>query len=198
MSCLAQHMRTRLVDGRVIAASATERRVAMRAIFRLAADTQLLSVSLVDEHLHLLGCCTREAGSRLVHAVEVSLKRRLSLPVGFAMYPHEPVRDGRHLRNAFRYVLTQHSHHGLQTDPLREGTNLQDILGLRLAGSDTRLHVRRWLPRVSRAQLLGWLGVAALEPADGPLEWVHDAALSAACLATLAGRSRQVRRASGV
>ncbi len=34
-----------------------------------------------------------------------------------------------------------------------------------------------------------------MEPADGPLEWVHDAALSAACLATLTGKSQQVRRA---
>lgn len=189
MSHLAQHIRTRLVDGRVIAKSPTDRRLALRTIFRLATSTELLAVSLVEAHLHLLAHCSRAAASKLAHRVEVGLKARLGLPVGFAMYPHEPVRDMRHLRYAFRYVLNQHTHHGVTTDPLREGTNLQDLLGLRLVGRDTRTHVRRWLPQITRAQLLGWLDVEALDPADGPLEWVYDAACSAACLPSLAGKA---------
>ncbi len=188
-------MRTRLVDGRAITLCPAQRRLAMRAIFRLATNTHLLAVSLVDSHLHLLGAYSVKAGSRLLHAVEASLKQCLSLPVSFAMYPHEPVRTAQHLRNGFRYTLNQHEHHGVQTDPLREGSNLHDLLGLRLAGDATRVNVRRWLPRVTRHQLLGWLGVASLEPANGPLEWVHDATLSAACLPSLTGKSARVRHA---
>ncbi len=106
-SHLAQHLRTRLRDGRVIATTTAERRLAMRSIFRLAADSHFLAVTLVDAHLHLLARCSPGAASALVHAIEASLRQRLALPVGFAMYPHEAVRDARHLRNAFRYMPGQ-------------------------------------------------------------------------------------------
>jgi hypothetical protein len=195
MSHLAQHIRTRLVDGRVIATTAAERRLAMHTIFRLATDSHLLAVALVDAHLHLLARCSLAAASRLVHRIEVGLKRQLALEVGFVKYPHVPVRDARHLRYAFRYVLTQHEHHGLDIDPLREGTNLHDLLGLRLAGAYTHSSVRRWLPRTSPAQLLEWLRVRTLEPTDGPLEWLETATLSAACLIGLRGNGLEVRQA---
>jgi hypothetical protein len=188
---LAQHIRTRLLDGRPIATTVEECRIAMRTIFRLAGDNHLLAVALVDAHLHLLAHCSPKVASTLVHRIEASLKQRLGLGAGFAMYPHEPVRDARHLRYAFRYVLTQHDHHDLQTDPYRESTNLPDLLGLRLVGCATHANMRRWLPRVSRTQLLSWLGAPRLEPADGPLEKVVEAALAAACLGEIRGSYRR-------
>ncbi len=198
MSHLAQHMRTRLLDGRVIATTTEERRLAMRTIFRLTLGSNLLAVALVDAHLHLLAMCSSRAASVLVHRIEASLKQRLGLPVGFAMYPHEPVRDARHLRYGFRYVLTQHDHHGLQIDPHREGTNLPDLVGLRLVGTETHANVRRWLPRISRAELLGWLGAPRLKPAHEPVGAAVEAGLAAACLGELHGSARpaqEVRRA---
>jgi len=167
----------------------------MRSIFRLAADSHLLAVALVDAHLHLLARCSSRAASSLVHAIEASLRQRLALPVGFAMYPHEPVRDARHLRYAFGYVVTQNDHHGVQSDPYRESTNLPDLLGLRLIGSATHANVRRYLPRVSRAQLLDWLGAPDLQPADVPTDMVIEAVLAAACLDKLHGSTRPAHEA---
>jgi len=195
MEHLAQHMRTRLCDGRVIATTAEERRLAMRAIFRITANSHLLAVALVDAHLHLLAACSPAVASRLLHRVEASLKQRLFLPVGFAMYPLAPVRDARHLQYAFRYILTQNDHHGLRNDPYSETTNLPDLLGLRLVGRATHDNMRRWLPRVSRAQLLDWLGAPGLQPADGPPELVPEAMLSAACLGELRGTTRALGEA---
>jgi len=192
---LAQHIRTRLRDGRVIASTPQERRLAMRTVFRLAGDSQLLAVGLVDAHLHLLAHCSPEVASKLAQRVAASLKQQLALPVGFTMYPHEPVRDARHLQYSFRYVLTQHDHHGLQTDPYRESTNLPDLLGLRPVGRATYDNVRRWMPRVSRQQLLNWLGAPSLKPADGPLDRVVEAALAAAGLGRVHGSSRPVTEA---
>jgi hypothetical protein len=195
MTHLAQHIRTRLRDGRVIATTTEERRLAMRTIFHLARDTHLLAVALVDAHLHLLAHCSPAAASALVRRIEASLKQRLALPVGFTMYQHEPVRDARHLSNAFRYVLTQHDHHGLQTDPYRETTNLPDLLGLRLVGRQTRSAVGRWLPRVGREQICDWLGAPRLAPADGPPDRLVEATLSAACLPSLGQSTRPVQQA---
>ncbi len=84
---LAQHIRTRLRDGRPIATTVQERRLAMRTIFRLARDNHLLAVALVDAHLHLLAHCSPKVASALVHRIEASLKQQLGLGVGFAMYP---------------------------------------------------------------------------------------------------------------
>ena len=68
-----------------------------------------------------------------------------------------------------------------------------------MVGGVTHTNVRRWLPRVSRAQLLDWLGAPGLEPADGPLESVFEAMLAAACLGELHGSTRpehEARRAA--
>ena len=58
MTHLAQHIRTRLRDGRTIVSSTTERRLAMRAIFHLTTNQGLLAVAMADSHLHVLARCS--------------------------------------------------------------------------------------------------------------------------------------------
>ena len=54
--------------------------------------------------------------------------------------------------------------------------------------------VRALLPRVGRAELLGWLG-ADLEQPAGSFDLLPDAAAAAVCLPALVGHSRAAREA---
>ena len=89
-------------------------------------------------------------------------------------------------------MLQQRAHHGLDGDPLREASNLPDLLGLRAIGAYTRANVRRLLPRVHRSELLEILGVPELTPSDGPFDLIVEATLAAAALPALAGSSPEV------
>jgi hypothetical protein len=110
---LGHHIRLRLEDDRVIAPTADQRRLVARVVLDQSRRYNLLAISLADAHLHGEVVCDRQAAGRLSYGVEASLKQRLSLPVGFVQYDPEPIRDARHLRNTFRYILTQHQRHGL-------------------------------------------------------------------------------------
>ena len=155
----------------------------------------LLAMALADSHLHIEALCDRVAAGRFAHGIEASIKQRLRLPVGFAQYAPEPIGDHRHLRNTFKYILTQQSRHGLRADPLFEASNVPDLLGLRLLGRYTLDNVRRWLPRVSRSDVLEWLCLSEPGLADGPLEQLEVATQAAACLDNLRGSSQAVVRA---
>jgi hypothetical protein len=89
-------------------------------------------------------------------------------------------------------VLEQSTHHGLEWDPLHEACNLPDLLGMRPLGAFTAAVVRRHLPRVTRQDLLSCMQVAALQTADGPVELIPRAALAAAALPSLKGKSPDV------
>jgi hypothetical protein len=88
-------------------------------------------------------------------------------------------------------VLEQSTHHGLAWDPLHEASNLPDLLGMRLLGIYTAATVRRRLPRVARQDLLSCMGIGELQPFDGPAELVPPAALVAAGLTSLDGKSSE-------
>jgi hypothetical protein len=191
MAALAQHICLRLNDNRVIAPSPCERRSAARAVLEQFAQATLLAFGLADTHLHLLAACARALAGELARRLEISLGRRLSLAIGFAPAYFKEVSDGSHLGRAFSYVLEQTAHHGLEWDPLHEASNLPDLLGLRPLGSYTATNVRQLLPRVTRDTLLGCLRLAALEPADEPLDRLELAVAAATGLSTLAGAGRE-------
>ena len=195
---IAQHIVLRLADSRVVAPSSAARRLVARVVLEQGRGDGLLAFGLADTHQHLLVACSREAAGQLARRVEISLVRRLGLEVGFAPAHVEPVVDGRHLGRAFPYVLKQCAHHGLEWDPLHEGSNLPDLLGLRLLGAYSAANVRRPLPRVGRSDLVACLGLETLEPADGPPDQIFTAALAATALPDLSsktGASVDARRA---
>ena len=176
----------------MIATTAEQRRLVARIVLHHGLRYNLVAMALADSHLHLEAMCDRIAAGRFAHGIEASLRQRLRLPVGFAQYTPEPIRNHRHLRNAFKYILTQHKRHGLQADLLFEASNAPDLLGLRLLGRYTLENVRRWLPRVRRTDLLQWLSLPELGPADGPLDQLEAATLAALCLDDLHGSSQAV------
>ncbi len=190
---IAYHMTTRLRDDRVIAPTVAQRRTLASIVFRQARKERLLAFSAPDTHMHILVANGRTAAGKLAHRVEVAVKRRLQLEVGFSQAEFEPVRDQSHLRNAFIYIMRQYQRHGVQSDPCHEASNLPDLLGIRITGQFTVAHVRLLLPRIQRLDLLPYLGVD--DPREGalpPPAHVTEAAAAAVGLPALLGSTRMV------
>jgi len=186
---LGYHIRLRLVDDGPIAQSAEERRTVARVVLEQGRGKDLLGFGLGDNHLHAETASSEPTAKELGRRIALSLGHHLPLKVGFTGAYLKPIEEGRHLYNCFRYVLGQDLHHGLELDLLREGTNLPDLLGARVLGQYTAANVRRLLPRITREDLLQLLGLESLGPIDGELDRVVGAALRAAGLSELAGRT---------
>ena len=107
MTNLGYHIRIRLNDERVIAPSSHERRILARVVLEQGRDCNLYVFGYPDTHLHLVARCDRPRAGRLTHSIEVSLKRKLKLPIGFTQYPPQSIEDNRHLYNTVQYILRQ-------------------------------------------------------------------------------------------
>lgn len=80
----------------------------------------------------------------------------------------KPIASQSHLEAAFRYVLRQDTHHGLDVDTLHVASALPDLLGLRRTCPALGWRAREHLPRLQRTDLLELLGVPSLtETVDG-------------------------------
>ncbi len=188
MEPLGYHVTIRLLDNRVIARGPPDRRAVSRFLARAGEDVGLLAWRMADTHLHLVLCTDRKTAGRFVQRVDVSMHAHLKPGVAFSRFWHEPITSQRYLANAFRYVLRQEARHGLETDPLHEGSNLSDLLGLRVAATWSPTLVRRLLPRTNREQLVGWLreGLPGLpeellrDEGEVPLACLRDATCAAA------------------
>ncbi len=189
---LATHFWIRLRRDHVIAPTPAARRRVARTFFRLDHEHRLLAFGLADTHAHGLRLGDPPAAKDFARRLEQSLQARLRLPVGFAPVDWEPVEHYWRLHRTFFYVLDQCRHHHLDVDPAFEGTNLPDLLGLRLLGGYAREPLRRELPRVRRPDLLRVMGVESLAPADGPLDRVRLAAELALAIGALSGRSQEM------
>jgi REP element-mobilizing transposase RayT len=197
MQPIGYHVTTRLLDNRVIARTAGPRRAVSRFLCRAGEEAGLLAWRLADTHLHLLLTCDRKMAGRFVQRVDVSMHAHVRPGVPFSRFWHEPIRSQGHLANAFGYILRQETRHGLETDPLHEGSNLSDLLGLRVGATWSPTLVRRLLPRTSRGQLVAWLtqGLRGLPEelllgeGDVPLTHLRDAAAAAALVRIANSRS---------
>lgn len=188
MEAIGYHLTSRLADNRVIAPTPAERRILARVLLQKSAGHRLIAFNAADTHLHIELRESRRDSLEIVRRIETSLHYQLKLTVGFVEAYPEPIRRQSHLANCFNYIMEQQPHHDLAWDPYHEATNLPDLLGMRLIGAHTIKHVRCFLPRVGRRQLLGYMGLTCLEEADGPLEQIVPAALAAAGLNDLARR----------
>jgi hypothetical protein len=194
MTALGQHIRCRLHNDGPLADTIGKRRLLARTALEIGREFDLLSFGCVDTHLHLVKAGA-DGGEEYARRLEIALSLRSESEVGFEPARVKPVLDLWHLYRAFDYALRQDQHHNVPIDPLRDATNLPDLLGLRLAGAYTIANVRRFLPRVDRGQLLGLLGSRALELADGPVEELPSAAAAAICREQLVGHSRETQAA---
>jgi len=192
---LAHHIMLRLVDSRVIAPDEKAGRALACSVLRVGRSYRLIVFRSSDTHLHLTAACCRVAAGQLARRLEISLRRRLALPVPFERARVKVVGDQRHLGNVFDYSMRQEQRHGIAVDPLFTASNLPDLLGMRLVGGYTRTNLRRYLPRVSRGQLLGYLDRPDLDAAPLAVDDLADAAAAAFGLPDLCGKRPDVARA---
>jgi hypothetical protein len=177
----------RLANDAAIASTPEQRRVLSRVVLEKARPANLLAFGQADTHLHAETASDRSDAGEAARAIEISLRRQLAIEAPFARAQLKPIESAQHLYATFRYVLRQPERHGIEADPRREDSNLPDLLGLRRIGSYTRANVRRWLPRVTREELLARLGVTDLNPVDAEhsLDQLIEAALAATALPSL-------------
>jgi hypothetical protein len=178
---LGQHIRLRRKDSSVIAPTVREQRIVARAVLERGEAFGLLAFSAADTHLHMETACDHQAGHEYARRVEIAVTRRLG-PVGFARPQVDEIHQQWHLHNLCDYILRQNKRHAIEDlDPLRECSNLPDLLGARLLGAYTLENLKRALPRFHEGDFLRLMGVESLEPADGPLELLPAAAAAAVC-----------------
>ncbi len=192
MPPIGHHIIIRLRSDRVLTPTSVQRRIAARVVLEQGRVANLINFSIPDTHAHIKAACSDAASHEMARRVELSLGRRLHLPVGFERARVKPIRDVWHHSSLFTYVFNQYRHHGLDWDPYFEATNLPDLLGMRLIGAYTSDNVGRALPRIGHKQLLKWFGCDTVPPADSPVERLLDAASAAAALPSLHGSSRDV------
>jgi len=176
MIALAQHIMIRLADNRVIAPTVALCRNLARIVLKISKGRRLLAFRSADNHLHAATLLDRPQAGELARRIEIGLHYNLHLPVEFEKARIKPVQSQGHLSRLFEYILDQDKHHGTERDPFHEASSLQDLLGLRVLGSDVLVNVRAYLPRVNRAQLLELLG----DDLEHPIQRWEPLATSAA------------------
>lgn len=199
MAPIGFHVTMRLGDDRVIAPSPAARRRVARLIRHHGAAFGLLAFRLVDSHIHVLLLCDRRSAGELARRVALAVHAAVPPGAAFEQCRVRPFTDAAHLRNAFDYVLRQNARHGVAHDPRHDGSVLPDLLGLRVGGREIVGRVREHLPRLTREDLLGHLGVATLEASGEVTAGVElvEAAVAAFGLPDLAGSSEEVLQARG-
>ncbi len=162
-----------------------------RTVIEQGRNLRLLAFNLVDSHLHSEVAESHRVALEFARRVEITVNRRLRLDVRFTAVRAKPIRDQAHLINLFDYIFRQQSRHGLECDPYSNSSNLPDLLGLRVLGTYMVQHVRQFLPRVTRAQLLTYLAVENLDPVDGLPTNERDHRLAEAAAAAI-GRTKLI------
>ncbi len=194
-AAVGHHVTMRLVDDRALATNAAGRRLAARAISRVADAFGLLAFGIADTHLHVLLAADRLRAGECARRIEISLQQQLGLRVRFQPARVRPVESQSHLQRAFMYVLRQLDHHRLDVDGAHDGTSLPDLLGLRISSSNLRARVMAMLPRVDLPSLGKVLELTTMSPAQLDRELLPEAAAAAFGLADLRKPGRTVTRA---
>jgi hypothetical protein len=153
----------RAVDDRILAPTVAARRAFAGVVRRIGRPRGLYGFGLADTHGHAVLICDAPALGRFVHDVRLSLTSTLELPIAEADV--RKIRDTWHAESLVRYVHRQDVEHGANLDPLREGTSLPDLLGLRPSGLWMADRLRVVAPRVGRVHLLEHWGISKLEEA---------------------------------
>lgn len=193
---LACHITMRLLRDQALTDNPSACRRLCASFWRREASSTILALRVVDTHIHLVTCADRPVAGRLAHDSETSMRWQLRLPPAFAAARFVDVDDIWHIRRAFDYVIGNAERHGVLSDPLFEGSNLMDLLGLRVMGRASASSVRRLLPRLTRDRLVELfragpqdLPLRAFDPktpdAEAGLPHLVEAAASAACLPRL-------------
>lgn len=192
---LAYHVTGRLADDRPIARSPEELRLASIIIKRHGEPRGLLGYSVSDTHMHTLLACDRVAAGRFALFCESALHKRLRLPVSFEAARIRAIETPRHGLASLRYVFHQAAHHGTVFDLALDGCSLPELIGLRSVEGNMARRVRELFPRLTRAQLIEWLGAPGFDSCETDPSLIVEAAAGALLLPTLIGTGAREARA---
>ncbi len=159
MSPLAYHLILRLLDNRVIITTPSKRAILIQTINKLSLQRKLLAWRMADTHLHLLIVNNRREAGEFARVVEMALKRRLDLDIGFSPAYIKQIHGQQHFIKTFFYILGQGQHHKILNDPFHEASNVLDIIGLRTINSHAATLVNQYLPRVNKEAVLNLLNI---------------------------------------
>lgn len=186
------HIVMRLENDWPIARAMDTLRCAARLLVKHGDKCGLFAYRVADTHIHVLLLCDRRTAGSFAHAAESALRQTLHLPVPFEPARILPITSLRHLANALRYVLRQEQHHDTCFDPSHEGSSVQDLLGMRILPNDrSAQRVNKMLPRLTRAEVLSWIGAESLDSIAPDPRLAPDAALATVGLSSFVGRSFQ-------
>jgi len=169
----------------------------VRSILRHGARARLICFAVVDTHLHVLLCGSREHAGEAMRRIELACHRLLLLDRRFQGARIRPVENQRHLNNTLHYILRQPRHHGVGVDDVNEGSAMHDLLGLRVPGLWLPGALLTELPRVRAEDLIPSFGLSREEMAgwdsplvDSELSWLLDATGAAFAVADVLRRSK--------
>lgn len=196
MHTIGYHVMLRLLDDRVLTPDRAAERELARIILSYAEMVQLLAFYCADTHLHVEVATDLRTASEFVRRIRIAIYNRMRPGVTFQEPRYKPIGDQYHLEKTYLYILDQARRHHLPPDPLRESTNLPDLLGLRILGSYTRELSSRLLPRVSHDRLIERLGLPKDPGPEPPLVDILPQAVCAACgIHDLRARGKEEREA---
>jgi hypothetical protein len=200
---IGYHVILRLKDERVIAATQADRRAAACIMIRQGRERGLLACAVVDAQAHAIVLCSRAEAGAYAGRTATSLSAALRLDVAFDAARIAPIRDQRQLANTFDCVLLQQDEHGsLSNSDFHDGTNLPDLIGMRVNGAYSRALLRDYLPRVSERALLERFRVDWSREVDFDPALLIEATLAATGGRSLKGRKKETlvarRAAAGV
>jgi len=182
----------RLRDDRVVAPSVNALCTVARIVLRIGQDFRLIAFGTADSHIHIESMCDRPGAGELARRVELAIGRKLGLDVGFSPAHIKPIEDQRHLGNAFDYTLRQQYRHGIANDPYHDGSNLPDLLGMRINGAYTVANVRAYLPRIGREKLLSYFDEIDLNQPCTSWQRLYEATAAAVGRVELEGKGVNV------
>ena len=179
----------RAEEDQVLAPDVATRRAVAGTIRRIGRKHGLFGYGLADTHGHLGLLGDRSEAGRCAHDLRLALAGTVAAPLS-TLAVH-PIRDVWHAESTLAYMHRQDAHHGVGADPLREGTSLPDLCGLRPDGLWLADRVRAFIPRITRAELLRQWGIGELLEAF-ELGDLADAEAAAAGLGVLRGKTPAV------
>lgn len=199
---LGYHVVFRAADDRILAPTVAARRAFAGVMARIGRPHGLFGFGLADTHGH--GGLVRDEDAtedaaiadakalrrlnRFIHDTRLALGHCLKLRM---LAPTvRPIRDTWHAESVLGYMHRQDEHHDVHMDPLREGTSLHDLCGLRPSGLWLADRVRTLLPRLQLADFLQHWRLAELVEADH-LESLAAAGAASIGVGALSGRTEE-------
>ena len=189
-------LKLRLGEEGHIASTPAELRTMSRAVLSQGRAVELLAFRCEANQLRVVAACDEARAHKLDRRLKIQLRRLLHPNVRFGHTWIDVHNDVFKLSRAFKSVVRR-SGWAERKDPFDEGSNLLDLLGLRICGGYTIATVKTKLPDIQREFLLSRIGFTDLGAERLPQAWhtLGEATLSVVAALDLQKRSIELAEA---